>query len=167
MNITVGIKKKRTAEQNRIYNKNSHDSDPLRRVRNHEKYHKEHKEYCNEKSREWRKNNKERQREANRKYREKNRDKMREKDFKYSLTKFGLTLEDYTGMYSEQEGKCKICGIDENNLLPKSKLGIDHCHTTGKVRGLLCTNCNTGLGQFKDNIELLDLAINYLKSSYL
>lgn len=56
-----------------------------------------------------------------------------------------------------QSGKCLIC-----NEIPK-RLVVDHCHTSGKVRGLLCDHCNTGLGRFKDSPELLMAAIRYLK----
>ena len=78
----------------------------------------------------------------------------RERRLKYT---FGITEEDYSKMFTEQQGACAICLI-----IPKRTLHIDHCHTTGKVRGLLCSNCNTGLGQFKDNTDLLDKAKVYL-----
>lgn len=71
---------------------------------------------------------------------------------------FGITEEDFTTMYKEQAGVCAICKLTSN-----STLHIDHCHTTGKVRGLLCSRCNTGLGQFKDSIESLQEAIKYLE----
>lgn len=73
--------------------------------------------------------------------------------------KYNITPEDYDKMYLNQEGKCAICN-DKHN-----KLNIDHCHTTGKVRGLLCTNCNQALGKVKDNIDILKSAIEYLKLS--
>ena len=74
---------------------------------------------------------------------------------------YNLTIEEYNIKLKEQAHKCAICGIDEVDLI--KKLHIDHNHITGKVRELLCLNCNTGLGQFKDNIELLSKAIGYLK----
>ena len=61
-------------------------------------------------------------------------------------------------MLIEQEKRCVIC---KRNVI----LRVDHCHTTGKVRGLLCHNCNTGLGQFKDNIDNLKMAIKYLEKN--
>lgn len=70
--------------------------------------------------------------------------------------KYGITLEDYNKMYIEQQGLCKICA----NYF--DKLVVDHCYTTGKVRGLLCNYCNFGLGNFKDNTNLLNRAIIYL-----
>ena len=58
----------------------------------------------------------------------------------------------------KQNHACAICG-----RVMKDKLFLDHCHKSGKLRGLLCCTCNSGLGMFKDNPELLDNAIRYLK----
>jgi hypothetical protein len=77
--------------------------------------------------------------------------------------KFGITLEDYNQMFAEQEGCCLICGIHQAEV--KERFAVDHCHTTGKVRGLLCSHCNLGLGHFRDNIESLAKAIAYLERS--
>jgi len=75
-----------------------------------------------------------------------------------SLSKhYGIGLEDYKKLYNEQEGKCKICQEYFDIL------DVDHCHTSNKIRGLLCSTCNSGLGMFKDNIELLKIAIKYLE----
>ena len=76
--------------------------------------------------------------------------------------RFGMTLEDYDRMLMEQNGKCFICDVHHTEAV-RGKLNVDHCHTSGKVRGLLCFNCNTALGKFKDDIELLEKAIAYLK----
>jgi hypothetical protein len=69
-------------------------------------------------------------------------------------------------MIAEQDNKCKICGCEEKRRSASEKIAprlcIDHCHKTGVIRGLLCHDCNTGLGKFKDNIELLFKAVNYL-----
>lgn len=63
-----------------------------------------------------------------------------------------------------QDGKCKICGIGLDFKSPQKmyKPHVDHDHMTGYVRGILCLTCNTGLGMFADNPELLSKAINYL-----
>ena len=63
---------------------------------------------------------------------------------------------------SAQDGKCAICGVREA-YAPRKRLAVDHDHRTGAIRGLLCGNCNAGLGQFKDNPELLAAAIRYLQ----
>jgi hypothetical protein len=77
--------------------------------------------------------------------------------------KFGITQEQYSLIFDTQNGCCKICGKHRDTF--KRTLAVDHNHTTGKIRGLLCTDCNQGLGFFKDNIEILTEAINYLKNN--
>lgn len=73
---------------------------------------------------------------------------------------FGITIEDYEQMLSEQNHVCAICFGTEKRS--HKSLAVDHCHDTGVVRGLLCSNCNLGLGNFQDNIEILKSAIEYL-----
>jgi len=74
---------------------------------------------------------------------------------------FGITLEDYNKMYEDQNGSCKICNTHSTN--EKQALVVDHNHTTGKVRGLLCNQCNRGIGMLKDSKDILQNAIDYLK----
>lgn len=74
------------------------------------------------------------------------------------MRRYNLTLEDYQGWVDEQRGHCAIC----NKVPVKSKLVIDHDHDTGTLRGLLCTKCNTGLGKFDDDFQLLEKALTYL-----
>ena len=77
--------------------------------------------------------------------------------------KYGISPEDYDRMFLEQKGVCKICGS-----LPDSKHGrlhIDHDHSTDTVRGLLCTQCNQGIGYFKDDPLRLELAAIYLREN--
>lgn len=69
---------------------------------------------------------------------------------------YGISSTDYQQMYNSQNGCCAICK-EAHDLLD-----VDHCHTSGKVRGLLCRNCNHGLGKFKDSVEFLQAAIQYL-----
>ena len=78
----------------------------------------------------------------------------------YSRKKnFGLSEEDYAQMLVDQNNQCAIC---------KKEIGweaaVDHCHATNVVRGLLCRKCNLGIGAFKDNIETIRKAIDYVKS---
>ena len=77
--------------------------------------------------------------------------------------KYGITTKERDEMFVKQGSKCKICGI----LAPRGKRPwhIDHDHSTGKVRGILCHCCNLMLGGAKDNIETLRSAISYLKES--
>lgn len=93
------------------------------------------------------------------KYDEANKEKLRSAAYK---RRFGITLEDYNKMFEDQKGCCKICNTHQLDL--KKRLAVDHCHTTGKVRGLLCGNCNRAIGMLNDSQELLLSAINYLKN---
>ena len=71
--------------------------------------------------------------------------------------RYGITLEEWNTMLIETNGLCGIC------LNPMRNPQLDHCHQTGKVRGLLCPSCNRGIGQFSDNPEILESAIRYLR----
>jgi Autographiviridae endonuclease VII len=74
---------------------------------------------------------------------------------------FGITLEQYKEKLKNQNNCCAICkSLPKNNRM----LSVDHCHKTGKVRGLLCSGCNSGLGYFKDNINIIAIAIKYLQN---
>lgn len=74
---------------------------------------------------------------------------------------YNLSLEDYEKMLILQKDCCAICNKNKSEF--KKGLGVDHCHTTGKIRGLLCSKCNTSIGGFDDDVERLQAAINYLK----
>ncbi len=83
----------------------------------------------------------------------------------YTLrTKYGLTREDYELMVETQ---CNACAICERQFSDTLKPVVDHCHTTNKVRGLLCNNCNTVLGMAKDEAKVLSAAIDYLARSQM
>ncbi len=84
-------------------------------------------------------------------------------DYRRRLTlakNFGITVERYDELHKEQGGVCAIC--KKPNNVKSVRLAVDHCHTTKLVRGLLCGNCNNGLGHFKDSIENMKRAIEYL-----
>lgn len=72
-------------------------------------------------------------------------------------TIYGIDKFKYEVMLLQQDGKCAIC-----KRAPDRRLGVDHCHKSGKIRQLLCNTCNAGLGNFHDDIELLKLATQYL-----
>lgn len=74
------------------------------------------------------------------------------------LKRYGLTKESFMELFLRQRGVCAICGRKS-----RRELAIDHCHRKGTVRGLLCGKCNTALGQFNDDPELLRSAIAYLE----
>jgi len=81
--------------------------------------------------------------------------------------RYGITPEQYAEMFKIQNNRCAICGNVETARHNRSnkiqKLAVDHCHSTGKVRGLLCQDCNRGIGKFHDDIARLEKAIKYLK----
>ncbi len=91
-------------------------------------------------------------------------DRYREHVRRRNITRYGISVEEYERMASEHAGKCGIC------LEPcksKARLGIDHDHRTGVVRGLLCDACNRGLGYFHDNPKKLRAAAQYLETGPL
>ena len=77
------------------------------------------------------------------------------------LKRFGITEDDYNDMYNAQMGLCAICHKPENGI----KLAVDHCHDSGKVRGLLCKRCNMGIGLLGDSPDTLISAAMYLKGA--
>lgn len=78
---------------------------------------------------------------------------------------YGLTMDGYNKMFVAQNGKCAICGKSKE-LWSSDKvkfLHVDHCHDTGEIRGLLCYNCNNGIGALQDNPDYCDNAGSYLR----
>jgi len=76
-----------------------------------------------------------------------------------SLKRFGITVDEYHALLIKQNHVCAICG---NPCSTRRWLSVDHDHETGKVRGLLCAKCNTGLGLLGDNLGALCMALDYL-----
>ena len=78
--------------------------------------------------------------------------------------KYGISLKQYEFLFEEQAGLCKICGTDDprGHGSKNGRFFVDHCHDTGKVRGLLCHHCNIGIGAFRDDTVKLSKAIQYL-----
>ena len=74
---------------------------------------------------------------------------------------YNITLETYNEMLAEQEHSCAICGTTEAGG-PHGQMMVDHCHDTGKVRGLLCKSCNIAIGEMKDNPDIAHKAWMYL-----
>lgn len=94
-----------------------------------------------------------------------------ETEYKYLMKKhykkaYGLSIEEYDAIIKSHNGLCAICKTDKGRFDTrtgkKQKLHIDHCHLTGKIRGLLCNKCNIGIGLFNNNIELFKKVIEYL-----
>ena len=87
------------------------------------------------------------------------------------LKRYGIDLDGYNALRKQQNYCCVICEVHETEVsqgratTPDTALHVDHDHATGKVRGLLCTNCNIILGKCYDKIETLNKAIQYLKEA--
>jgi len=118
-----------------------------------------------EEIKQWRIENKDKIKEQKRKYREKHKEKIKEGNRIYYLNNpnkykrnHNIDNNQYLLMFENQNGKCAICGNISNSVLC-----IDHNHETGKIRALLCSNCNVGLGMFHDDIVLFKKAISYIK----
>lgn len=152
------------------------------------RYRERNREKLNEKNKQYRKNNKEKVRESNdnwldnnwdkkleyaKRYRNKNGDSCRERNREWYAAnkdrvkdrtlkrKYGITLETFNKMLDSQGGHCALCPAtpqDQKN----GTLVVDHCHNTGKIRGLLCNPCNTAIGLLKEDKEVLRKAIGYL-----
>lgn len=111
-----------------------------------------------ETSKTWNKANKERCKEANRRWEERN---PRGKKASRLKQDFGINLEIFDFILECQDNKCAICDKHKDEF--KRSLDVDHDHKENQVRGLLCNNCNRGLGHFFDNIKNLKQAISYLE----
>ncbi len=101
-------------------------------------------------------------------YRQRPEVKLKIKGYRYSggyLKKYGLTIEDYNKLVKQQDGVCAICGNNETVKQngKETKLAVDHDWKTGKIRGLLCKNCNVSLGNLNEDISLFYKCIEYLK----
>lgn len=95
----------------------------------------------------------------NRRYKQSSRT-LRKRWEKHINDSYGITGEEYDKKFKQQAGLCEICERPPN---PNGRrLAVDHNHTTGKVRGLLCSKCNQGIGHLNDSIDLLNRCIEYL-----
>ena len=92
-----------------------------------------------------------------RKYKPKTDEQKRTARNKHYIRKYGITLDEYETMCVAQDHKCLIC----TKVKP---LVVDHCHSEGHIRGLLCAQCNSVLGMAYDDVAILTAAINYLSS---
>jgi hypothetical protein len=112
------------------------------------------------KSNEWGARNREKRREYTRKCYKKNAPAYRKQASAYALVKkFGITPEQRDEMLAAQGG-CAICKSKTTGT--RRAWHVDHCHSTGKIRGILCHSCNVGIGHFKEDPAILTAAISYL-----
>jgi hypothetical protein len=116
------------------------------------------KKCTNESCKNWNKKFPNKHRERCEKYRKNHPEQNKTSELKHRFSKYGITIEDYNRMVENQNGVCAICGNSSKRMLD-----VDHDHLTNRNRGLLCGNCNKGIGLFKDDINILQKAIKYLK----
>lgn len=85
---------------------------------------------------------------------------LRQRQNRHLIRNFNITIEKYEQILESQNGNCAICGTNPDY---KRRLSVDHDHATGRIRGILCENCNRALGQFKDSAGILRNAIKYIE----
>ncbi len=117
----------------------------------------------------YRAGNKDKLNEAGKVWRSKNPDKVKHYQRTTNLKKnFGLSIADYEKMAEAQNNACAIC-LTPETFVHKAKgqvarLAVDHCHASGKIRKLLCANCNRALGLFNDNPYIMEFAAKYIRA---
>jgi len=79
---------------------------------------------------------------------------------------YGVTEKELSGMLDAQKGACAVCNDSLYHADEERRPRIDHCHSTGKIRGLLCHKCNTGIGLLNDDIRILKSAVKYLTGGH-
>lgn len=83
------------------------------------------------------------------------------------VREYGITQDQYNILLEVQNNKCKLCGKTDSGRKDKGRLVVDHDHSSGKVRGLLCHPCNVSLGLMNDDPELLERAAQYIRTSQI
>lgn len=99
---------------------------------------------------------------AREKYRDNKEEILEKQSWQNLFKKYGLTKEQYEALLELQNGVCAICGRAQEDSITLRRLGVDHCHKTGKVRGLLCQRCNSAIGFLSDDHDLLRKAVKYV-----
>jgi Autographiviridae endonuclease VII len=117
---------------------------------------------CKKETVEWREKNRSKYNNYAAEWRAKNPERQHATEIKRN---YGLLPSDYEALLVKQEYRCKICRKLHNPSLKRGRLYVDHCHATGKVRGLLCSACNSAIGYFEDDVVLLQKAIAYLEKN--
>lgn len=137
----------------------------------YKRYYKKNRNKLLERTKKWQRSNRDKTNKAFIEWGKKNPEKLEAKKLRAKAKVLGIkiTYEEYKDLCIKQNNLCAICKKPEITKHWKTKtnyiLSIDHCHKTKKVRGLLCKKCNTSIGFFEDNIELMKNAISYLTKS--
>jgi hypothetical protein len=108
-----------------------------------------------------------RQRENTRRYQERHPGRQAEVYRRWWLKRYGITVHDYARLLEEQHGVCAACGQPERTPNPRNGyrlLAVDHDHETGRVRGLLCVNCNKALGHLRDDPSRIQGLLRYAQA---
>jgi len=151
-------------EKEKAHKRNLYKKDPVKHQEKSRKYYKKDPARHRERVRQWQLAHPDKVKEYNKVGNERNKEKIKlwrqnrpEYDKMRRYAKYGISLDEFTIMVNKQGGKCAIC---ENSC---ENLTVDHDHATGQVRDLLCGNCNSGLGMFKDDKKRLASAMLYLE----
>jgi hypothetical protein len=117
------------------------------------------KEYAKQAKKEWDAENKDRRKEYDKNFKTKNPDYFKNKHLEST---YGIPIEEYDRMLHNQRGRCAVCGKHAEETHRK-RLFVDHSHATGKIRALLCQQCNTALGMVKEDTDILFALVAYLE----
>jgi hypothetical protein len=139
------------------------------RKKYHEQYYCDNKEEIDEKQKQYVNDHKTERKKYKKQYDEKTKEQRKkycvenEKMLRDHLIKkkYGITAEQYDAQLNKQEGKCEICHQPQEDF--KKRFCVDHDHTTGEIRGLLCFKCNLVLGHANDDTNILSEAIQYVE----
>ena len=138
-----------------MYNKNmARNKENVKRLQ--KEWYERNKELTKERAKKWVAENPEKRKMVARTYAKNNPERLRNNFLK---NQYGITLEEFNAKRSLQQNKCAICGNEFKNT---KDAHMDHCHTTGKVRDILCSACNKALGYFRDSIPTILAASQYL-----
>jgi hypothetical protein len=97
-------------------------------------------------------------------WRRDNRERVLRSDHnKHLLKSYGITIGQYDVMVAVRENRCDICGRTPEETGDLRRLAVDHCHETGRIRGLLCRFCNTAIGQLGDSVLVMEKALEYMR----
>jgi len=158
------MKKELTLEQKKAraaYAKEWNKKNPKLVAENARRTRLKNKDKIREGQKAWLAKNSEKHKKKSREWYHQNKDRIRNNNLKKN---FNISLEKYTNILKLQNNRCAIC-LGDNSDAKGKIFAVDHCHKTGKIRGLLCRGCNVGIGNLKDNPELLEKAAMYIRNN--